>query len=354
MFFAGFAAEAQYTGEGATVTTSSISGSAGTWNSTSDAVVDNDTRAVNSTSLSGSAFTDHIVVTNFGLSVPTSETISGVEFIVNKSKSGGTWAWLGDYSVVLVKAGSLMTTNNASVFPWGTSDADYSYGGNTEMWGTTITPTDVNNTGFGVAMASQRYFGFGSPTPRIDNVSVVIHTSATLPVELTYFGTENNENDVNLNWVTNSEVENDYFMIQASKDGFTYQTIGQVGGQGNTAEITNYQFVDQHPSSGITYYRLKQVDFDGTTAYTDAETVNRGVQGEGFVMFPNPAINAFSVSNLPEGINTMNVTSLNGQHVLSQSITNYTSMDLTTFESGIYIVSITNSIGTSSQKLVVR
>jgi hypothetical protein len=75
-------------------------------------------------------------------------------------------------------------------------------------------------------------------------------------------------------------------------------------------------------------------------------TVEAQYTGEEFVMYPNPAVNQFSVSNLPEGINTMNVLSLNGQHIKTTEITNYTALDLTTFENGIYIVSISNSLGT--------
>lgn len=354
MIFAGFTAEAQYSNDGASVTTSAIAGSTGSWNNPSNAVTDDNSRAVNSSSLSGTNYTDYIVVTNFGLSVPVDETISGVEFTINKSKSGGTWAWLGDYRVYIVKAGTITGNNNASALPWFGSDGNYGYGSSSDMWGTTLTPADVNKTGFGVAIAAQRYFGFGSPTPRIDNVSVQVHVAAPLPVELTYFGIENKERVVDVNWVTNSEIENDYFEVQVSKDGFIYQNIGKIDGQGNTAEITDYQFVDKLPTEGISYYRLKQVDFDGTTAYSDVKMVDRGENQGDFVMYPNPAVNEFSISNLSEGKNVVNVINLSGQVVMNQSISNYSQIDLSSFENGIYMVSIINSKGTSTQKLVVR
>ncbi len=171
---------------------------------------------------------------------------------------------------------------------------------------------------------------------------------------ITYFNVENNGGNVVINWQTNSEIQNDYFLIQASKDGFLYQNIGKIKGLGNTDALTYYQFIDEYTTSNITYYRLKQVCFDDKTFYSAVKLVDRGIKKDKFVMYPNPAVNQFSISDLREGTNTMNIYSLNGHHVITRSITNYSILDLTIIDTGIYIVSITNYLGTSSQKLVVR
>lgn len=346
--------QAQYTAEGGTVSTQAIAGSTGSWNNTSNGVVDDNSRATNSSSLSGTRYTDYLVVTNFGLAVPSTETISGVEFSINKSKSGGSFAYLGDYSVRLLKSGSMTGNDNGSALPWFGSDIDYSYGSSSDLWGTTITPADVNKSGFGVAIAAQRYFGFGSPTPRVDNVTVTIHVSATLPVELVYFGADNNENDVQLNWVTNSEIENHYFEIQASKDGFVFQTIGRQEGQGNTSEITNYQYTDAQVTKGVTYYRLKQVDFDGTTAYSDVAVIDRGISVDEFVISPNPTTDGFRMLNMPSGESVVDIYSSSGQLLKTEIVNGFSVVKTSDLNPGWYFVKLTSNGSTSTQKLLIK
>lgn len=352
--FAFVSSKGQYSAEGGTVTTQSISGSSGSWNNSSNAVVDDNVRATNSTSLSGTNYTDYLVITNFGLSVPTSETITGVEFTINKSKSGGTFAYLGDHSVRMLKAGTMVGNDNASALPWFGSDLNYNYGSSSDLWGTTITPADVNKTGFGVAIAAQRYFGFGNMTPRVDNVSVTIHVSATLPVELVYFGADNNENDVTLNWVTNSEIENHFFEIQASRDGFVYQTIGRQEGQGNTSEVTNYTFIDNQVGKGVTYYRLKQVDFDGTTAYSDVEVVDRGQDVDAFTIAPNPTTDGFRMLNMPTGDSQVEIFTANGQLVKTENVTGFSVISTSELKKGWYFVKLTSNQKVSTQKLLIK
>lgn len=343
-----------YSGEGGTVSTSAIAGSTGSWNNTGNAVVDDDSRATNSSSLSGTQYTNYLIVTNFGLSVPTSESISGVEFTIQKSKSGGTFAYLGDYSVRLMKSGVMVGNDNASAFPWFGFDIDQAYGSSTDLWGTTISPADVNKAGFGVAIAAQRYFGFGSMTPRIDNVSVTIHTTAPLPVELTYFEADNQENSVVLNWVTNSEVENDYFEIQVSKDGYTFQTVARHEGQGNTTEVTNYSYEDTRVTSGVTYYRLKQVDFDGTTAYSDAKVVDRGEEQGEFVIFPNPVIDQFTISNIDNSDHTVEIYNMSGQLVKTEIANGRKTINTSGMPSGYYTVKVTSATQSFIKKIIIK
>lgn len=354
IFLVNITALAQYSATGGTVTTSAIAGSTGSWGSLSNAVTDDDNRATNSSSLSSTQYTDYIVITNFGLSVSEDESISGVEFTVNKSKSGGTWAYLGDYSTRLVKAGSIQSTERANAFPWFNSDADYPYGSSTDLWGTTILPSDVNHAGFGIAISAQRYFGFGSMTPRIDNVSVTVFVAAPLPVELTYFGAENLERSVVLNWTTNSEIENDRFEIQASRDGFVFQSIGEVQGQGNTSAVTTYSFADDRVGDGVTYYRLKQIDFDGTTAYSDVKVIDRGVSGEEAVIYPNPATDYFNIGNLPEGESTVEIYNMNGQLVKTEILNGFATINTSQLVRGWYTVNVVSAAGTTSMKLVLR
>jgi hypothetical protein len=70
-----------------------------------------------------------------------------------------------------------------------------------------------------------------------------------------------------LEWTTASEINNDYFAVERSLDGLSFQEIDQVQGKGNSQSEQTYQFWDRQVLSGTVYYRLRQVDFDGTATY---------------------------------------------------------------------------------------
>ena len=94
-----------------------------------------------------------------------------------------------------------------------------------------------------------------------------------LPVELIDFSARAMDNEVKLGWTTANEVNNDYFTLERSKDGRTFEAIAMISGNGNSTELTKYIHMDQNPQNGMNYYRLKQTDFDGSFSYSDIETV---------------------------------------------------------------------------------
>lgn len=132
--------------------------------------------------------------------------------------------------------------------------------GNTNVTGTVPIGT-VRST---VPVTDFGSFTFGSITP--DN---------PLPVQLSDFTakTVNNER-VKLNWITQSELNNDYFDVMRSQDGNHFETIGQVTGLGTTTSVTKYVFEDAAPFHGISYYRLRQVDYNGQYELSVTRQVN--------------------------------------------------------------------------------
>ncbi len=97
-----------------------------------------------------------------------------------------------------------------------------------------------------------------------------------LPIDLLSFTAHfNSSNFVDINWSTASETNNDYFTIERSMDGITFQEIGVVDGAGNSGSILNYVSIDDSPLSGISYYRLKQTDFNGDSKYSSIVSVQK-------------------------------------------------------------------------------
>ena len=110
-----------------------------------------------------------------------------------------------------------------------------------------------------------------------------------LPVELVNFNALLNNEVVYLNWITASEISNDYFTIERSNDALNWKKIITVKGAGNSAVQNTYNSKDLNPLKGVSYYRLVQTDFNGEKEYSDLQSVNMK-QSNSFTIFPNPVL----------------------------------------------------------------
>ncbi|MEM9857097.1 MAG: T9SS type A sorting domain-containing protein [Bacteroidota bacterium] len=150
-------------------------------------------------------------------------------------------------------------------------------GGNHTQSGGRFTAVSTNNF-------SEQTFTLGSTT-----------TQNALPIDLQQFTGETVEGDNHLEWITASEVNNDYFVLERSSDGVNYETLAQIDGQGTRAAETTYRFIDINPLSGKNYYRLKQIDIDGTeTIFSDSKwivllTISSNIEF-GIKAYPNPTV----------------------------------------------------------------
>lgn len=130
-----------------------------------------------------------------------------------------------------------------------------------------------------------------------DSVNVSIDTTncVPLPVNLLYFEATASENSfVDLNWATQSEFNNSYFVVERSTDLIHWSNVLTQPGSGNSESLLHYQNRDATPLQGISYYRLKQVDFNGSFTYSDSRSVHIGSSVE---IYPNPANEEIIVIN---------------------------------------------------------
>lgn len=109
-----------------------------------------------------------------------------------------------------------------------------------------------------------------------------VYGNNPLPVEIVnYDGAYNNkEKSVLLEWQTASENNNDFFTVERSFDGSTYEVIETINGAGNSKNIINYKLNDKNPKTGTNYYRLKQTDFDGKVSNNGLVAVNVSENGD--------------------------------------------------------------------------
>ena len=109
-----------------------------------------------------------------------------------------------------------------------------------------------------------------------------------LPIELNYFVAEQlPNNQVQLEWQTLSETNNNYFTIEYSYNGLDWHVLDQIEGAGTTQQAQVYSYTHTNPNGNHIYYRLKQTDFNGTSEVSDIieVTLNQSIK---LLSFPNP------------------------------------------------------------------
>jgi len=128
--------------------------------------------------------------------------------------------------------------------------------------------------------------------PSVSNfgVWVLSATASPLPVELLSFIAEENSDKVLLKWITASEIQSHYFVVEKTTDFIHFIEVAKVAAAGNSNEILQYSATDNNPFSGESYYRLRQVDFDGQEHFSQYEAVAFGEFAQlSAVVYPVPA-----------------------------------------------------------------
>ncbi|MEM9918040.1 MAG: PKD domain-containing protein [Bacteroidota bacterium] len=186
----------------------------------------------------------------------------------------------------------------------------------------------------------------------IDNISVT--TTSPLPVELVDFSARaaSKEQAVLLNWETASEINNDYFEIEKSRDGMEWFVIERQKGKGNTNQPTYYRAKDLKPFSGQNYYRLRQVDFNGAANLSDIRVVEFGSLAGTFELFPNPATKEVQV-RYEKDIQSVGLFDLTGKQIERNHrlLSDGLMIDLEALPAGVYWVRVNQEL---PQKLFVR
>jgi hypothetical protein len=182
------------------------------------------------------------------------------------------------------------------------------YGGSESVSG--INPKTLNYTGY---KGSFSLFAIGgSPV-------------SPLPIVLAEFTAVCEDEGVMLNWITESEINNERFFIHRSADLIQWEEVLTLPGAGNSNAPLSYNARDERPLRGISYYRLTQQDYDGAAESFDPVSVYCRLEdaGNALHVYPNPAEDVFSVSlyasqTIPESI--LELSDLNGRVVVLHTI----------------------------------
>lgn len=120
-----------------------------------------------------------------------------------------------------------------------------------------------------------------------------------LPVELTAFNAVCEDNHVRVEWLTASEQNSSHFVIEKSRDGLTWESLGSVQAAGNSNTSNHYARNDYY-ASGITYYRMLQFDLDGQQKTYGPILANCASTSDELTVFPNPTAQEFTIQLFTE------------------------------------------------------
>lgn len=192
------------------------------------------------------------------------------------------------------------------------------------------------------------------------NLEGLVLDCVTLPVELINFEGEVQENGNLLSWVTASELNNDFFILERSTDGVFFESIAVLDGKGNSSAMHLYTYMDREAPNGISYYRLLQTDFDGTTSIAGVISLKRSeVEFDIIKVTPMGNLSEYTIgfstdTNNPVVIELFNLA---GQSVYSETMTpvegvNHFPMDLNLYAQGMYLLRLQQGEDVKVAKLV--
>ncbi len=186
-------------------------------------------------------------------------------------------------------------------------------------------------------------------------------TQLPLPVELLFFnakcvtaGQSNKARQVTITWETALQTNNDFFTIERSADGASFQSLSEVDGEGSSSRPINYSFTDAEPLPGTSYYRLKQTDFNGTSQYFNLVAVACGDNNPSAInIYPNPTKGHFFIEGAEFNAQLIILNPL-GEKIMNQKISSpKTEIDLSRSSKGIYFIWVNSAKENRTQKLII-
>lgn len=182
-----------------------------------------------------------------------------------------------------------------------------------------------------------------------------------LPVKLLNFNANYNAKNaqVELDWKTVTEINNDYFTIEKSVDGKNFEVVGIVDGAGNTSSVKSYQAIDEKPIIGTSYYRLKQTDFDGQFEYSNLVPVKIEGTITNPTVYPNPVTNdgilEFNASAASS--TTITIYDVSGRIAYSNQLQtnkgfNHLILPTSALSNGMYFIHLNNGVESTNLKFI--
>ncbi len=297
---------------------------------------------------------------------PSASGTIGMTIAPNTATSDYDWAIWGPYSTISCPPTGLPLRCSAAA-------PGNSAGGQTGL-GNGATDTEEGSSGNGwvapiTVTAGQKYILFldnWNTTSTPFNISWQLSggaslACATLPIELTSFTGNSNKGFNSITWITASENNNDYFLLERSIDGVNWREITKINGAGNSLSNKHYLYDDySFINNTINYYRLKQIDFSGEFEYSNIISIESSETIESYLsdIHPNPTNENifYNLFTSQPGTITIELIDFTGNIVKTEekqinSGKNELFTDMQDLKNGMYILKIITS---SDSKMIYQ
>jgi len=229
-------------------------------------------------------------------------------------------------------------------------DAFYTVEGDVQgsyTFGENILVDNIDNTPYSVTVEDQ--------TACSNSLSATPTACIKTAIELINFSGNTAPTANRLYWATASETNNSHFVIERSKDGMNFETIGSVAGQTNSNHQENYEFTDPITITTTWYYRLKAIDVDGKA--TESHVIELTRQTTGFIvsLSPNPVKEDLTIqypTNTENELILLEIFDITGKQILQKEVQNATKIDTRQWTQGIYFVKATRNEEIHIQRLI--
>ena len=168
-----------------------------------------------------------------------------------------------------------------------------------------------------------------------------------------------------INWSTRLEKKLDFFVLEKSKDGQSFEKVDVKFASGfDNQSVKNYFLIDSKPYEGFSYYRLKMIGFAGKTLHSHIIHVSFQPKINGFniqTVEPNPFNKNFKVTLLSNENEEVGVklTSVSGQLILEDKLkmnageaADFSFEDKNNLRPGMYFLSFTQKNQSQTVRLV--
>jgi len=212
--------------------------------------------------------------------------------------------------------------------------------------GATVTSGSVSSTSSPSAFSSFSRFTLGNKNGG----------NNPLPVKIVSFSGSCGNNATILDWTTATEINNDFFTVETSKDGIVWTSIKNIKGAGNSNQLVNYTCIIPGVVNTTSFYRLKQTDFDEKFEYTQPISVKNCKTGPSTInIYPNPSTGVVNInfSGEKETIQAVEVYNLIGSKIFN-SAGFQGQIDLSGAPAGIYYAYLVGINETIVQKIVLE
>jgi Tfp pilus assembly protein PilX len=154
-----------------TLSSARSAGAGAGWPTTPGNIVSSNNQRA-SASIAGNAQSGNIDATSFGFSIPADAAVVGVQASVERMASSSSS--IDDEDILLLVGGSATGSDKASGTDWGTSDSTATYGNSSDLWGTALTPAQVNASNFGLRVRADNDSG-STRTASIDHIQLTVY-----------------------------------------------------------------------------------------------------------------------------------------------------------------------------------